>query len=140
MGCMEKETSPSGLGHHTPLGPMRLGLGGGNPKGGAPSPWPPPPSRSHLEGPAPFPLCPINRGEEGGQQHLIQGAALPLSNTPSSSVELGEALPENCKLNHHAVVLPELFPNFSFPLDGSRRRIRPWAVHVLNAEASLFGA
>ena len=35
MGCMEKGTSPSGLGRHTPLGPMRLGLGG-NPKGGAP--------------------------------------------------------------------------------------------------------
>ena len=28
MGCMEKGTSPSGLGRHTPLGPMRLGLGG----------------------------------------------------------------------------------------------------------------
>jgi hypothetical protein len=94
---------------------MHLGLGG-NPKGGAPlglGGKPPPlgrrpPSRSHLEGPAPFPLRPINRGEEGGQQHLIQGAALPLSNTPSSSLELGEALPENCKLHHHAIVLPEL--------------------------------
>ena len=66
----------------------------------------PPPSRSHLEESGPFPLCLINRGEKGGQQHLIQGAALPLSNTPSSSVELDEALSENCKLHHHAVVLP----------------------------------
>ena len=57
MGCMEKGTSPSGLGCHTPLGPMRLGMGG-NPKGGAPllggqAPLPlvaAPPSRSHLEG------------------------------------------------------------------------------------------
>ena len=101
---------------------MRLGFGG-TLKGAPPLAWgasplslAAAPSRSHLEGPAPFPLRPINIGEEGGQQHLIQGAALPLSNTPSSSVELGEALPENCKLHHHAVVLPEFFPNFSFPL------------------------
>ena len=66
-------------------------------------------------------------------------AALPLSNTPSSSVELGEALPENCKLHHHAVVLPEFFPNFSFPLAGSRRRRCPRVVRVLNAEAPFFG-
>ena len=48
---------------------------------------------------------------------------------------LGEALLENCKLHHHAVVLPELSLNFSSPLDGSRRRRRPRAVHVLNTEA-----
>ena len=46
MGCMEKGTSPSGLGRHTPLGPMRLGFGG-NPKGGAPL----------LGGQAPLPLA-----------------------------------------------------------------------------------
>ena len=66
----------------------------------------------------------------------------PLSNTSSSSssVVLGEALPENYKLHHHAVVLPEFFPNFSFPLAGSRRGRRPRAARVLNAEAPLFGA
>ena len=58
----------------------------------------------------------------------------------SSSVELGEAQPENCTLHHYAVVLPEFFPNFSFPLAGSRRRRRPRAARVLNAEAPLFGA
>ena len=68
-------------------------------------------------------------------------AALSLPNTSSSSsVVLGEALPENCKLHHHAVVLPELSLNFSSPLAGSRRRRRPRDVHVLNAEAPLFGA
>ena len=48
---------------------------------------------------------------------------------------LGEALLENCKLHHHVVVLPELSLNFSSPLAGSRRRRRPRAVRVLNAEA-----
>ena len=71
----------------------------------------------------------------GEQPHPSPGAALPLSNTSSSSVVLGEALPENCKLHHHAVVLPELSLNFSSPLVGSRRRRRPRAVRVLNAEA-----
>ena len=87
--------------------------------------WPPPPSRWDLEGPAPSPLHPINRAWVGGLQHPFPGAAPPSSNTSSSSVALGEALPENCKLQHHAVVLPEFFPNFSFPLAGSRRRRRP---------------
>ena len=83
----------------SPLGPMRLGLGGT--LGGAP-PWlgakcPPlgRPPRSHLEGPAPFPLLPINRGVRGGLQDHIQGAAPPLPNTSPPRV-LGEALPENC--------------------------------------------
>ena len=48
-------------------------------------PWPPPPSRSIWRGPAPLSLAPINRGEVGGQPHHIQGAALPLPNTSSSS-------------------------------------------------------
>ena len=92
----------SGLGA-IPLGPMRLGLGG-NPKGGAPLAWGAsplplgrrPPSRSHMEGPAPFLLLPINRGVEGGLHHHIQGAAPPLPNTSPPPQELGEALPENC--------------------------------------------
>ena len=144
MGSMEKGTGPSGLGRHTPLGPMRLGLGG-NPKGGAPlawgaslPPWPPPPSRSIWRGPAPLSLAPINRGGGvGGQPHPWQGAALSSSNSSSSSsVVLSEALPENHELHcHHAVVLLELSLNFSSPLAGSTWRRRPWAVHVLNMEA-----
>ena len=46
------------------------------------------------------------------------GAALSLPNTSSTSVVLGEAVPENCKLHHHAVVLLELSLNFSSPLAG----------------------
>ena len=50
---------------------------------------------------------------------------------------LSEALPENHELHrHHAVVLLEFSLNFSSPLAGSRRRRRPRAVRVLNAEAS----
>ena len=70
---------------------------GGNPKGGAPPlAWGASslplgrrsPSRSHLEGPAPFPLRPINRGVEGGQQHHIQGADLPLPTPPPPPLSL----------------------------------------------------
>ena len=50
-----------------------------------------------------------------------------LSYTSSSSVVLGEALPDNHELQHHAVVLPEFSLNFSSPLVGSRRRRRPRA-------------
>ena len=75
--------------------------------------------------------------ERGGLRQGKGMAALPLSNSTSSLVVLGEALPENCKLHHHAVVLPELSLNFSSPLVGSRRRRRPRAVRVLNAEAPL---
>jgi hypothetical protein len=48
---------------------------------------------------------------------------------------LGEALPENHVLHrHHIIMLPELSLYFSFLLAGSRRRIRPRAARVLNAE------
>ena len=40
-----------------------------------------------------------------GVSPLTPSAALPLSNSTSSSVVLGEALREKCKLHHHAVVL-----------------------------------
>ena len=93
-----------------------------------------------LEGKKPAPSTPIYSGEAHGSFTLAPGAALPLSNSTSSSVVLGEALPENCKLHHHAVVLPEFFPNFYFPLPGSRRRRRPRDARVLNAEAPLFEA
>ena len=62
------------------------------------------------------------------------------SYTSSSSVVLGEALPENHELHHHAVVMPEFSLNFSSPLTGSRRRRRPQPGRVLNTEALLFGA
>ena len=80
------------------------------------------------------PSTPIYSGEAHGSFTLAPGAALSLPNTSSSSVVLGEALPENCKLHHHAVVLPVLSLNFSSPLAGSRRRRCPRAVRVLNAE------
>ena len=86
-------------------------------------------------GGGPLSLHPINREGVGGQPHPSLGAALLLSNTSSSSVVLGEALPENYKLHHHVVVLPELSLNFSSSLAGSRRRRCPRAVRVLNAEA-----
>ena len=86
------------------------------------------------------PSTPIYSGEAHGSRTPSPGVALSLPNTSSSSVVLVEALPENCKLHHHAIVLPEFFPNLSFPLAGSRRRIRPRVARVLNAEAPLFGA
>ena len=44
-----------------------------------------------------------------GSRALAPGAALPLSNSTSSSVVLGEALPENCKLHRRAAgALPQL--------------------------------
>ena len=51
------------------------------------------------------PSTPIYSGEAHGSFTLAPGAALSLPNT-SSFVVLGEALPENCKLHHHVVVLP----------------------------------
>ena len=80
------EPALRGLGA-SPLGPMRLGLGG-NPRGGAPllggqaTPLSRrPPSRSHLEGAGPLPPPPINRGARGGLHTHLQGAAPPLPNT-----------------------------------------------------------
>ena len=87
-----------------------------------------------LEGKKPAPSTPIYSGEAHGSCTPSPGATLPLSNSTFSSVVLGDALPENCKLHHHAVVLPELSLNFSSPLAGSRRRRRPRSVRVLNAE------
>ena len=71
-------------------------------------PWPPPPSRSIWMGPAPLSLAPINRGEVGGLPRPPPGAAPSLPNTSVVVVVLGKALPENYKLHHHAVMLPEL--------------------------------
>ena len=88
-----------------------------------------------LEGKKPAPSTPIYSGDAHGSLTLAPGATLFLPNTSSVVVVLGEALPENYKLHHHAVVLPELSLNSSSPLVGSRRRRRPRAVRVLNAEA-----
>ena len=93
-----------------------------------------------LEGKKPAPSTPIYSGEAHRSRTPSPGAALSLPNTSVVVVVLGEALPENCKLHHHTVVLPELSLNFSSPLAGSRRRRHPRAVCVLNAEAPLFGA
>ena len=76
--------------------------------------------------------------KEGGGR---AAAPLPWRSPPSSyssfsSVVRSEALPENHELHrHHVVVLLEFSLNFSSPLAGSRRRRRPRAVRVLNAEA-----
>ena len=93
-----------------------------------------------LEGKKPAPSTPIYSGEAHGSRTPSPGAALFLPNTSSSSVVLGEALPENCKLHHHAIVLPELSLNSSYPLAGSRRGRSHRAARVLNAEAPLFDA
>ena len=93
-----------------------------------------------LDGKKSAPSTPIYSWEAHGSRTPSPGAALSLPSTSSVVVVLGEALPENCKLHHHAVVLPELSLNFSSPLAGSRRRRHHRPVRVLNAEAPLFGA
>ena len=60
------------------------------------SPWPHPPRRLDLLGPAPPLGPPIYSGGDGGLLTLTFGASLSLSNTSSSSIVLGEALPEYC--------------------------------------------
>jgi hypothetical protein len=71
----------------------------------------------------------------GGRPHPSDGAAPSPSNTSSSSLELGEVLPEyHVSLHHHAVVLLEVSINFSSLLAGSRRRRRLRVARVLNAE------
>ena len=81
--------SPGG---HRPQGPRPLGLETLVPRGQVPHRGkPPPPSRWVLG----FGLPPINREGVGGQQYDFPHAALPLSHLSSSSVALGEALPEN---------------------------------------------
>ena len=132
MGCMEKGTSPSGLGRHTPLGPMCLGFGG-NPKGGAPL----------LGGQAPLPLAaaplppsPINRGVRGGLHTTSKAQPLP-SPTP---LLLHKSLAKPCRSTaasspprRHAAI-GALFLNLSPLLAGSRRGRRPRSIRVLNAE------
>ena len=116
---------------------------GGNPRGGAPlawgashplplSPWPPPHPRWVLEGPAPFSLPPINRGVRGGQPHPLLGAALSSSIVCLAKPCRSTASPPSPR---RRAAGGAVFLNLSFPLAGSRRRRRPRAVRVLNAEA-----
>ena len=81
--------------------PLRLGLetlGVGAPPlpWGARHPLGRPPRRLDLLGPAPPPLDSLYIVGKGGPLRHIFGASLSLSNTSSSSIVLGEALPEYC--------------------------------------------
>ena len=127
-GATPRAAAPPGLG-----GKFPRGWGRPNPSRVSPVAAAPP-----LENPRapPPPLPPIYSEGVGGQPHPSLGAAPSSSYISSSSVVLGEALPENHELHrHHAVVLLEFSLNYSSPLAGSRRRRRPRAVRVLNAEA-----
>ena len=82
---------------------------GGNPKGGAPllggqapSPWPPPPSRSHLVGAGPLPPSPINRGARGGLHTTSKAQPLP-SPTP---LLLGKSLAKPCRRTASSTTTP----------------------------------
>ena len=83
-----------------------------------------PPRRLDLLGPAPPPLGSLYIvGKEGLSIHAF-GASLSLSNTSSSSIELGEALPEYCS---SITTTPSCccwshLPQPLLPLAGSRRR------------------
>ena len=89
-----------------------------------------------LEGKKPAPSTPIYSGGVGGQPHLFPGAALSLlqhllllrSAWRSPAKEPRAPSPPRRRA---AGVSPQL----SSPLAGSRRRRRPQAVRVLNAEA-----
>ena len=110
--------------------------------GKAPPPWPPPPSRSHLEGPAPFPLLPINRGVREGCSTTSKAQPLP-SPTP---LLLRNSLAKPCRRTatpsppHRRAAAGAFFLNLSLLLAESRRGRRHWSAHVLNAEVPLFGA
>src|SRR4051812_31066171 len=87
-------------------------------------PWPPPP----WEIQSPRAGAPqggyIKGGEQGAAAPLVLGASLSLSNTSSSSVELGEALPEYCS---STITTPSCccwshLPQPLLCLAGSRRR------------------
>ena len=87
--------APPGPPHAPRVGNPR---GGGAPLalGGKPPLGRRPPSRSHLEGPAPLAPSPINRGVRGGLQHTTKAQPLPSPTPLLLRHELGEALPEYC--------------------------------------------
>ena len=131
-GATPRAAAPPGLG-----GKFPRGWGRPNPSRVSPMAAAPPLGNPRAPPPPPFPLY-IVREREGSRTLPWRS---PPSSYTSSSIVLGEALLENHELHcHHAVVLLEFSLNFSSPLAGSRRRRRPRAVRVLNAEAPLFGA
>src|SRR3954463_1765088 len=74
-----------------------LGWGGAHlPWGALHPPWPPPPWEIQSPRAGAPPGAYIKGGREGGSRTPCPGASLSLSNTSSSSIELGEALPEYC--------------------------------------------
>src|SRR4051812_30070253 len=128
-GATPRAAAPPGLG-----GKFPRGWGRPNPSRVSPVAAAPPLGNPRAPPPPPLPLYIVRERE--GSRTLPLAQPSPSSNTSSSSVVLGEALPENHELHHHhAVVLSEFSLNFSSPLAGSRRR-RPRAVRVLNAEVS----
>ena len=128
-GATPRAAAPPGLG-----GKFPRGWGRQNPSRVSPMAAAPPLGNPRVPPPPPFPLYIVREREGSRTLPLVQPS--PSSNTSSSSVVLGEALLENHELHHHhAVVLSEFSLNFSYPLAGSRRRRRPRAVRVLNAEA-----
>ena len=105
--------------------------------GKSPLPWPPPPSRSHLEGPAPLAPSPINRGVRGGQPDHPPRRSPPLPNTSPPPLCAWRSPVGVLPLHHHhAVVLPVELSSSTSPsplLDQEGGDVsRP--VRVLNAE------
>ena len=128
-GATPRAAAPPGLG-----GKFPREWGRPNPSRFSPVVDAPPLGNPRAPPPPPLPLYIVREREGSRTLPLAQPSSS--SNTSSSSVVLGEALPENHELHrHHVVVLLEFSLNFSSPLAGSRRRRRPWAVRVLNAEA-----
>ena len=105
--------------------------------GKSPLPGRRPPSRSHLEGPAPLAPSPINRGVRGGLQHTTQGAAPPLPNTSPPPSRAWRSPAGVLLLHQHlAVVLPLELSSSTSPsslLDQDEGDVAR-TVRVLNAE------
>ena len=126
---------------HGPPPAPRVGNpgGGGRPTwlGGQATPLGRPPPLEIASPRAGAPLGPpIYSGGDGGSLTFAFGASLSLSNTSSSSIELGEALPEYCSsiTTTTSCCYWSHLPQPLLPLAGSRRRRRRYSVRVLNAE------
>ena len=105
--------------------------------GKSPLPGRRPPSRSHLEGPAPLAPSPINRGVRGGQLHHKPRRSPSPPQHLSSSVRAWRS-PVGVLLHqqHHAVVLPLVLSSSTSPsslLDQDGGDVVR-SVRVLNAE------
>ena len=140
-----REPALGGLGA-SPLGPMRLGLGGGTLKGAppclggqAPFPWPPPlPWRKGQGCASPLSPAPIYSGGEGGHPYLSPWRLPPSRDTSSSPVGAWRSpaglpcsstttTPLCCCWMESSSTSPSV-------LAGSRHGRRHRAVRVLNAE------